>query len=291
MRHLLRITERYVLPGLVLAALLFPATAAAKGPDCIRQYEYGAVNWSTGQVIVMGRAAPEVNNDGVPEAIPGSARAHASRNIMAMLKQLRITPDLSVGEYASAHDATLAGIEKTAQDATIVRQLYTSAMDVEVRVETRIFGGFLQLVLPDDIRQIPMIAEQTAKTEVKPTRSRPQENRIPFTGMVIDARGLELDPVLYPTIVSEEGKAVYSSLFISREFAVQYGVVTYVCEMPAALSARRIGSNPLVFKALRKADSNAGAIVISLSDAKALEKVTERHRFLKECRVIIVVDQ
>jgi len=276
---------------IALAALLMPAAASAESPQCVKQYENGAVNWSTGQVIVTGKAAPETNSEGVPMAMPGSARAHAARNIIAMLKQLRITPDLTVGEYASAHDVTLAGIEKTAQDAVIVRQLYTSALDVEVRVETKIFGGFLQLVLPDHIRQIPKIAEQKSKSMGKAGVSKSMETRLPYTGLVIDARGLTLDPILYPTIVSEEGRAVYSSLFISREYAVQYGVAAYVCDMSAALSSRRIGSNPMVFKALRKADSNTGAIVVSISDAKTLEKVTERHKFLKECRVIIVVDQ
>ena len=276
---------------MILAAFLFPAGAAADGPHCVKQYENGAVNWSTGQVIVTGKAAPETNSDGVPMAMPGSARAHASRNIIAMLKQLKITPDLTVGEYASAHDVTLAGIEKTAQDAVIVRQLYTSALDVEVRVKTKVFGGFLQLVLPDHIRQIPKIAEQKSKPMGNAGVPQSTEIRLPYTGLVIDARGLTLEPILYPTIVSEEGKAVYSSLFISREFAVQYGVAAYVCEMSAALSSRRIGSNPMVFKALRKADSNTGAIVVSISDAETLEKVTERHKFLKECRVIIVVDQ
>ena len=29
---------------------------------------------------------------------------------------------------------------------------------------------------------------------------------------------------------------------------------------------------------------------LGLADAKALEKATERHRFLKECRVVIVAD-
>ena len=37
--------------------------------------------------------------------------------------------------------------------------------------------------------------------------------------------------------------------------------------------------------------NKTGAIVVSMADAVDLEKVTERHRFLKECRVIIVADQ
>lgn len=260
--------------------------------QCIQTFDNGAINWSTGRVMVTGKAAPEVNQAGQPVAVPGSARAHAIRNIIAILKQVKISPDESVGEYASTHDIILAGIEKTAQDAVITRQLYTSAMDVEVRMETRIFGGFLQLVLPDDIRQIPKITELKPKAKDK-KKSIPPEipiNRILYTGLIVDARGLGLEPILYPTIVGEQGKEIYSSLFVSREFAVQYGVATYLCNMEATLSFRRTGSNPLMFKALRKAGDKTGAIVVSMADAKALEKSTERHKFLKECRVVILTD-
>ncbi|MCG8634870.1 MAG: hypothetical protein MI863_13635 [Desulfobacterales bacterium] len=284
---------RIILILLIPAFITDQALAEAESPHCIRQLDNGAINWSTGQVLVTGKAPPEANSEGQPVPMPGSARTQATRNIINILKQIRITPDLSVGEYASSHDVILAGIEKTARDAMITRQVYTSAMDVEVRMETRIFGGFLQLVLPDHIRQIPKIADQKYHPRTKPgsTLAGVPVNRIPYTGLIIDARGLDLDPVLYPTIVSEEGKEIYSSLFISREFAVQYGVAIYLCDMESALAARRIGSHPMVFKALRKAGNKTGAIVVSMADAVDLEKVTERHRFLKECRVIIVADQ
>jgi len=268
-------------------------SAAAEEGQCIQTFDTGAINWSTGRVMVSGKAAPEVNQEGQAVAVPGSARAHAIRNIITILKQIRISPDESVGEYTSTHDVILAGIEKTAQDAVITHQLYTSAMDVEVRMETGIFGGFLQLVLPDHIRQIPKITEQKTKAKGK-SKSKPPEipmNRILYTELIVDARGLALEPILYPTIVGEQGKEIYSSLFVSREFAVQYGVVTYLCDMEMALSFRRTGSNPMVFKALRKAGNKTGAVVVSMADAKALEKLTERHKFLKECRVVIVTDQ
>ena len=265
-----------------------PGTAwADEKANCIQRLETGTINWSTGQVTASGSAPPEKQQDGTLTPLPGSARAQATARLIQTLKQIAITPDLSVAEYAATHDKILAGIEKTAQDAETLRQVYTSALDVDIRISASIFGGFLQLVLPEHIRQIPKIAEQKPKPGKSGTPVS-RINQIPYTGLIIDARELGLHPILYPAIVSEEGEEVYSSLFISREFAVQYGVCTYICNMDRALAFRRIGSNPLVFKALRKEGSTSGNIVISISDAKTIEKVTERHRFFKECRVIIV---
>jgi hypothetical protein len=265
------------------------AQDAPKIYHCITAFDDGQINWSTGKVTAMGKASPKKNKEEAHGAVPGSARANASGKIIEILKQLKIHNTLTVDQYASKNDIILAGIEKTARDALITKQYYTSALDVEVMIETSIFGGFLQLVLPEDIRQISKISPEKSikKTQISVTKM----GNIPYTGLIIDARGLELEPVLYPTIVSEKGNKIYSSLFISREFAVQYGVCTYLRTMDEAMQDKRIGSHPLVFKGLRKSENDNSSIVISMADTKKIEKITERHTFLKECRVIIVMDQ
>jgi hypothetical protein len=60
--------------------------------------------------------------------------------------------------------------------------------------------------------------------------------------------------------------------------------------MDQALKDKRTGNHPLILKGLRKQGKPNTAIVISMSDYSLLEKATERHRFLKECRIIIVKD-
>jgi hypothetical protein len=254
--------------------------------ECITLFDNGEINWSTGKVTAIGKASPKGNKEGASESVPGSARADASRNIIDILKQIKITNTMTVEQYASQNDIILAGIEKTARDAVITKQYYTSALDVQIEIETNIGGGLLQLVLPEDIRQISRI---NAEKPVNPAKN--GMGNIPYTGLIIDARGLELEPTLYTTIVSEQGNEIYSSLFISREFAVQYGICTYVCSMDEAIQKKRIGSHPLVFKGLRKSSNDNASIVISMADTKQIERTAERHLFLKECRVIIVADQ
>ena len=268
--------------ALVLACLTAPLAAreSPKSFHCITEFKNGKINWSTGTVTAIGKAAPRQNKDNTHEAVPGLARADANRRIIGILKQIRIHNTLAVAEYASKNDVLLAGIEKTARDAVIRRQYYTSALDVEVAIETSLFGGFLQMVLPEEIRQIPKI-----NPEKTPDLSMEMP---PYTGLILDVRGLSFEPVLYPVIVSEQGREIYSALYISREFAVQYGVCKYLCSMDRAMGDNRIGHRPLVFKALRKSGKENTAVVISEADTKKIEKATERHLFLKECRVIFV---
>ncbi|MGD9824028.1 hypothetical protein [Desulfobacter sp.] len=274
-----------ILGVFVLGMTMFTAKAF---PNCLQSLENGHIDWTTGLFTATGHASPEINAEGKAVAMPGSARACATRNLIAILKQIKISGDLTVGEYASTHDAILAGIEKVAQDARVCGQLYTSALDVEVWVEATSYGRFLQLVLPDHIREIPKISE-LKQGLAEPVDKTPSAAAKPYTGLIVDARMLNFEPLLYPTIVSEQGREIYSSVFISREFAVQNGVCAYLCDMDQALASARTGSNPLVVKALRKTGDKTGAIVMSMADAKTLDRESERHIFLKECRVIVVV--
>ncbi|MCP4020461.1 MAG: hypothetical protein GY729_01345 [Desulfobacteraceae bacterium] len=252
---------------------------------CITYFDNGQINWSTGKIIAKGNASPEDNKEDSHGMVPGAARADASRKIIEILKKIKIYNQLAVGEYASKNDVIMAGIEKTAWDADIKKQYYSSALAVEIIIEASIFGGFLQLVLPEEIRQIEKINPDLPANTVN------QVEQNLYTGLVIDARQLSFEPVLYPVIISEKANEIYSSVFISREYAVQNGVCQYLCHMDQALKSKRIGNNPLIFKGLRKEGESNSTIVISLADAQILEKQTERHTFLKECRVIIVVDQ
>lgn len=250
---------------------------------CIISMKQGTINWTTGTVTVTGRSGPRITPENIPEPDPGAARAEANRLLIDLLKQITIYNGLTVGQYAAQNDAIMAGIEKTARDAVIIQQYYTSALDVALTVQTRILGGFLQLVLPDEIRQIPKINPDSllSNAPVAPAKT-------PYTGLVLDVRKLDFVPVLYPVIVSEQGQTIYSAVFISREFAVQQGVCKYVCAMDNALLDPRAGSHPLVIKGLRTSGKENTAIVISTADAKRIEQATERHQFLKQCRVLFV---
>jgi len=259
--------------------------AQSEGYHCISRFENGAVNWTTGHISAIGKASPRDNSETSHESLPGSARADANRQILEILKQIKINATLSVDEYASKNDVILAGMEKTARDADILKQYYTSALAVEIMIETSIFGGFLQLVLPEEIRQIPKISPDIPKENFHVIG----ENI--YTGLIIDVRGLGIEPVINPLVISEQGHDVYSSTFISREFAVQNGVCTYICSMDQAMRDKRVGNHPLVLKGLRKEGKPNPAVVISMSDYRLLEKATERHTFLKECRVIMVMDE
>jgi len=112
-----------------------------------------------------------------------------------------------------------------------------------------------------------------------------------FTGLIIDARGLGVIPSLGPKVVDEDGKEIYGSAYVSRKFAVKWGMAGYTkTTEQAAKQTDRVGAAPGVIKALRGAGASKCDLVISNKDAQSVVAAAKSMKFLADCRVIIVVD-
>ena len=67
------------------------------------------------------------------------------------------------------------------------------------------------------------------------------------------------------------------------------GVVGYAKSPQQAKADPRVGDHPLIVKGI-KADPQRVDVVISDTDAEVIHQVTQNSDFLKECRVMFVVD-
>ena len=273
---------------LLLQPILLSANKVSVGKGSCLQEEYvtqlknGTINWSTGFITAIGKAAPSKEEKEKPSnSIPGAAKTEANKNLIDILKNIKIA-EKSVKDFVASNDNIMAQIENTISDIAVIKQRYTSDGALEIEVATSMYGGFLQLILPNEIAQIPEIQSIETNGEVHKQRGR-------YTGLVLDARGLKFEPVLYPLIKDEYGGEIYSSVLINREYAVQNGVCKYFCSMEKAVTNERVGKNPLVLKGLRIGEDK-NSIILNKTDAEKIEKIIEHHSFFKECRVIIVLN-
>ena len=119
------------------------------------------------------------------------------------------------------------------------------------------------------------------------TRSRSSEI---FTGMVVDARNIQALPVLAPKILDENLEEVFGPAFVSREYAVQHGMVRYTTDLLEAKLHPRVSVHPLIVKALKSILPGRCDFIISNADAAKLRSASEHLLFMRECRVVIVLD-
>jgi hypothetical protein len=144
-----------------------------------------------------------------------------------------------------------------------------------------VIGPLAELVLPETIVSINPVKQSKAPNDKNSDRN---------TGLVVDCRGFELKTALAPRIVDEDGKVVYGSVYVSRDYAIKRGMAGYLKDLESALDHPRIGPRPFVFKGLRTAKTGSADIVISNADSARIRGTASNLSLLKRCRVIIILD-
>jgi hypothetical protein len=249
----------------------------------VEQKEKGSINWTRGVIQTKGIGIPPKEASGNTnfrkEALI-DAELDASSKIFEIAKEVRIDGTTVVGTAALGDNAMLSKIENMAKNAKVVKKEYLTDGTVKIGMEMNLRGGFAQLVLPKDIKPLDWITPVTGR----------ETSRQTFTGLVVDARGLGLRPVMVPKIIDENHQEVYGSAYVSREYAVQRGMSGYGKDLEKIVHNRRVADHPLIVKGLRAVGSGHSEIVISNADASKLRSTSESLSLLKECRVVIVVD-
>lgn len=270
---------------MMIVVIMQSATGLCDQPeDLLEPAGNGSINWTSGVVRAVGVGAPPDWAYGKPQARPmalTAARMVAYRNLLEVVQGVRIQSSTTVKNFMVADDTINAQVDGMIRGAQVVKKEYMSDGTVEVTVEMSLNGGFAQLMLPQDIKQIEPI-----KTSAPP----PTSPSGVYTGLVVDARGLNTKPAMSPKILDENGEEVYGSAYVSREYAVQQGMSGYSKDIDKAVSDSRVTANPLIVKGLRAEGAGKSDIVISNANATKLRSASENLTFLKKCRVIIVVD-
>ena len=110
----------------------------------------------------------------------------------------------------------------------------------------------------------------------------------PFTGLIIDARGLGLKRCISPKVLTESGKVIYGDFerFTEKQIeeAKSIGVVGFL-SAPEAILKSRAGERPLVIKALRVDGAFSGNPVISDADGERVLAENARTKFFDKWAV------
>lgn len=285
---------------LLLALLIATASAYASGEQQVVEISgKGFINWTLGIVQGKGISPPE----NMPGKISGEdstalrdARRDASRNILDEIQRIQVDATATVKDVALENDVIMAEIEEMVRKAKEVKNEYLSDGTVVLTMQMSLRGGFAQLILPQDIKQVEAIKPMTPVQKTPPSTAPEPEassgNHVSpiYTGLIVDARGLDARPAMSLKIFDENGQEVYGSAFVSREFAVQEGMSGYLKDLATAQSDSRVADSPLTVKGLRTQGIGNSNIVISNADACKIRSNSEHLSFLKKCRVIVVID-
>jgi hypothetical protein len=290
--------SRFWAAAAITAAMILSLVGVAVAQDKVGAAEWnqiieqlgskGVVNWTDGYVEAVGIGAPPQRYIGTPQARPNALRAgqiDAYRNMLEVINGVRVNSTTTIRDFTVESDIINTQVQGMVKGAKTMKQEYLSDGTVEVTVRMPLSGNFASVIIPRILekRQV-MPAPQLTPQSPAPVTSEV------FTGLVVDARGIQARPAMSPRIIDEKGQEVYGSMNVDREYAVQQGMSGYARDLTAAQSNPRVTNSPVSVKGLRTEGAGRSDIVIANADAEKIRAAGDQEGFLKKCRVMIVLD-
>ena len=262
--------------------------------EVVETFESGSINWTKGYVLATGVDAPDERNHRQTDCQKSlaAAKMKAFQQLLDTVKAIRIDGNDRVCDFAEKNDGVMAKLMDMVKEADVIKQEYLTNGTADVGVRLSLFGGLSQLILPAEIEHVESV-KPVGKTNHLPNADdaalgdRPEKDI--FSGLIVDARGLDIEPAMTLKIFDESLREVYGPAFVSRETAVQKGMCRYMDNIACAKKHPNAGDRPLTVKGLRPKNGHGGDIIISNADALKLKSASEHLVFLKQCNVVVVV--
>lgn len=238
----------------------------------IETVDAGQIDWTQGLVLSrqQGRST-DVHGAG---GAAMQADAAARQELMGILTGVRLDASRRLGEALQTAGVATQEIQALVSAAEVFETHYRADGTVERAMQLPLRGRLVSLLLPTPVASGK--SGDTASTAV-------------YTGVVIDARGLLVQPVMFPRIVDESGRTVYAPETVDPAIAAQRGYIAYAKAFDRPLAQERVGDNPLVIRARRLAGDGHVDLELHHVDAERILDYTATQELLRRCQVLIVM--
>ena len=280
--------SRYLLAALVILLILSgPAWTqevteeAEEETPLIEEMPHGMVDWESEVVRATGIGFPP--EFGAPAKrkllAKRAATADAYRNLAEIVHGVRVDSETVVKNYETESDIVRIQISGLIKGARIIEAKPLPDKSFQVTLELPIYGesSIAQAIIP----------EIMPKAEVAAPRAIPEGG---YTGLIVDAQGLNIEPAMSPKIIDSEGKELYGTMEIDPDYVIAHGIVDYATSMAKAMADDRAGVNPIVIKGLKAGgDAFKANIIVDVDEANKVRRANEDYHFLNATNVIIVI--
>ena len=278
---------------LAIACLSTPVLAASEpaGQFTEQITPNGSVNWTTGVATATGLGVPPRNAVSAmqsKEMTRAAAWSVALRNLLEVVKGIQVDARTTVQNYITTNTEVQTRVDGLVQGAKLVQERELPTGEFETTVQIKLAGQLSEAIVPKG----PRIISPLKRFEQVP---RPAKPKIPYTGLVIDARGTGARAALAPRILTQEDE-VYSRNFVDPKFISGPSVeepgriAWYFTDEVKAREHYKVKANPLMLKALRATGENNTDLVIEEEKAELVQVLPEHFEFLKQAKVLIILD-
>lgn len=259
-----------------------------------------SINWTKQDIEVVGYGALIVSPDKpyfqAKLMAREAAKTDAYRNLAEMLKGVYVTSETTVLNFITENDLVRKKVEMFIQGAEIIEEKEIEGGGYAVKVRLALSGpkegNIASVLLPEVVKNDSEVLTTTiqfgSNYEEKATYQVPKSTSA-VTGVIIDARNLEVRPAMSPKIFSSDGKEVFGPRYIDPYINPDSTIVAYTRDLETARSLARVGENPVVINAIGISGTNQSDVVIAKADADFIGNINKLSGFLADGRVVIII--
>ena len=217
----------------------------------------GAINWDKGadsDVTAIGIGLPPDNAGARGNVLARRAAVvDAQRNLAEIMQGVQIDSETILENLSVSSDIVRSKVQGLVQGARIIDEGLNPDGSYFVKMRVPMYGtqnSIASVALPElrsNVAPEPLPeVKNTAlpKKEVKALRS------AGYTGIVVDADNMGLEPTFSPVIYDVNGRVVYGIRNLDYDYAISQGMVAYADTLENATHVNRVGDNPLVVNAI-----------------------------------------
>ncbi|SDL12877.1 hypothetical protein SAMN05660337_2187 [Maridesulfovibrio ferrireducens] len=255
------------------------------------------INWGRGLISASAEILP------MQDTIdPMRTKALAVRQ--SGIKARKNLLDSILGLSLSSRETVEQVFSDDIKTATMLRGLVQNSLlrtedtldgKVKVTASMNIMGELASIIIPPTLPFLsgiaPMLSEGRGEAVVQaPLFTDENGVEASYSGVVIDARGLTLTPILLPVIYDGKGVGVYGPFIVSRESVIKNGLVSYVVGSSIGNFRERVGNSPLVVKPVSSHGTVRGNLILTLEESAKFRAALKRKSVIDNCAVVIMMD-
>lgn len=260
----------------------------------------GGLHWEDGKVVAVGYGVPPTGVYGARANLLArrAAVVDAQRNLAEFIQGTQIDSETTLYNYMTENDTVKTRVSALIQGATIVEEEAMSDGSYRVTMSVPLYGASKSIssaILPALRENKEPLPPPVVVSPAPATRQEIQDrvkNGTNYTGVIVDAGGMGLMASFSPVIYDTNGRAVYGIQNINYDRAISQGMVGYAKNVASAMHLSRVGSTPLVVKAVQvrggRNSVNPVNVVVSVEDANRILLANEKSNMLQGGSVVFV---
>lgn len=232
-----------------------------RGADVIEPQGPGEINWTQQVIKAKGWGFIDTTLP-QPQAKLMATRAAtvvAQRNLLEIIKGVRVVSETKVQDLMAKSDYVYTRIEGVVKGAKMIGEPVEKEGMIEVELAIGIYNSDgiappIQEALGAELAELAALTDKEKK-EIKK-----------ITGLVIDARGTDAKPAVFPRILDEKGNVLFDpAKYYDPNDPTLQKLIKVLTIAEKEIKKTELGENPYIIKALKAINSD---IVVDNNEVK-----------------------